>query len=1077
MKKIFIFFALVLPFTVIAQINENFEDGNINGWTESSVGHWAASTDNPINGSYSLHHTFNQTVTGNYHDQISFPFSSFDINSETTTWRFQARYEYNPSGDNTWSFFLFADTDASEMFPASTVVNGYVLGVNYTNTDDLIKIWSVTGGSASILINTDYNWQGNITSSGTAGFEVKRTVSGDWSIYIDDNGGFDNLIQIGTTENDITHTTTNYLGFCHEYTVSADQKLWFDDLYLGSEIADEEAPQILSISAVSNNTIIVNFNENLLQSTAENVSNYSVDAGIGNPISASLNGTDNKQVELVFANNFSDETVYTLTVTGVEDLTGNTTVNEAGTFSYTHIAATSVYPISSTELDITFNKTVDILTAETLLNYSVNNGIEYPQTATIDGVDDKLMHLSFTNEFQPEQLYTLMVNNVEDTHGNVINPTSLDFSYYEVQPFDIVINEIMCDVNPAPEALPALEYLELYNHSAYDINLSGWTIEIEGYTVKNFPDSIIPAGQYAIICRLEFESNFAPFGMPIGITSFDLTTSGKRIILRNNNNTVIEDITYSDEWYDDDTKDGGGYSIERIDPLNFCGEDNNWTATNDVWGGTPGRINSVLGENPDNIAPELMNAQVLSSNYLLLEFDDNISYASGADILNFSVNNGIENPNLAFVDGTDRTLIHLFFSTEFTSDQENTLIVEGIKDNCGNTIQTTGYDFVYYLIYPVEVWAQDETKLKIKFSETVEISSGTNVSNYFADKGIGNPKFVTRDNLDTTVVYMLFTETFPDTKEVTLNVSGIKDINGNVIQETDLRFSYYTPQANDIAINEVLFYPNSGGNDFVEIYNRSGQRIDLVNVQLASYDKVITDSLVSLSPLSESNQYFEPETYLAFTESKDGVLQFYMSDEEENIIELASIPTFSSDCGAVVLLYKDTIVIDEFKYHEDMHFKLLDNEKGVSLERVNFNKPTQDVSNWHSASESVSFATPAYKNSQYSEGLEPGDAPVTVEPYIFSPGNDGFDDYAYINYKFQNPGNVATIIIFDAKGRQVRQLTNNLLLSTEGTIDWDGLYENNRIAPSGTYLIYFKVFDLNGNVNVYKIPVVSARRL
>ncbi len=96
---------------------------------------------------------------------------------------------------------------------------------------------------------------------------------------------------------------------------------------------------------------------------------------------------------------------------------------------------------------------------------------------------------------------------------------------------------------------------------------------------------------------------------------------------------------------------------------------------------------------------------------------------------------------------------------------------------------------------------------------------------------------------------------------------------------------------------------------------------------------------------------------------------------------------------------------------------------------------------------------------------------------MFSPGQDGFDDYAYINYKFQNPGNVATIIIFDAKGRQVRQLANNLLLSTEGTIDWDGLYENNRMAPSGTYLIYFKVFDLSGNVNVYKIPVVSARRL
>jgi gliding motility-associated-like protein len=177
-----------------------------------------------------------------------------------------------------------------------------------------------------------------------------------------------------------------------------------------------------------------------------------------------------------------------------------------------------------------------------------------------------------------------------------------------------------------------------------------------------------------------------------------------------------------------------------------------------------------------------------------------------------------------------------------------------------------------------------------------------------------------------------------------------------------------------------------------------------------------------------------------------------------------------------LIKYKDTTIIDEFTYSENMHFQLLDNETGVSLERINFDKPTQDVNNWHSASEYVGFATPAYKNSQYSEGVNSGEKPVVVEPYMFSPNNDGIEDFANINYKFEKPGYVATIIVFDAKGRLVKQLANNLLLSTEGTIIWDGLYDNNNLAPAGTYLIYFKIFDLDGNISEYKIPVVSARR-
>ena len=201
-----------------------------------------------------------------------------------------------------------------------------------------------------------------------------------------------------------------------------------------------------------------------------------------------------------------------------------------------------------------------------------------------------------------------------------------------------------------------------------------------------------------------------------------------------------------------------------------------------------------------------------------------------------------------------------------------------------------------------------------------------------------------------------------------------------------------------------------------------------------------------------------------------------MSQNEENLIEINSMPSYNDDEGTVLILFKNDSILDEFKYNEDMHFKLLDGE-GVSLERVNYHKGTQDPSNWHSASELVGFATPAYKNSQFVEEGDLSNDPVYIEPYVFSPDNDGYDDYANIHYTFKSTGFVATVYIFDAKGRIVKELANNLLLSTEGTLVWDGLYADTRIAPAGTYLVYFKVFQLDGTVKLYKKTVVLAKRI
>src|SRR5690606_15491212 len=106
-----------------------------------------------------------------------------------------------------------------------------------------------------------------------------------------------------------------------------------------------------------------------------------------------------------------------------------------------------------------------------------------------------------------------------------------------------------------------------------------------------------------------------------------------------------------------------------------------------------------------------------------------------------------------------------------------------------------------------------------------------------------------------------------------------------------------------------------------------------------------------------------------------------------------------------------------------------------------------------------------------------GNGKISIDPEVFSPDNDGYQDVVNISYTLDGPGKVGTVAIYDAHGRLVRWLLQNELLSTEGTISWDGITESGEKALMGVYVVYFEVFDLGGTVSKYKLPVVVGGRL
>ncbi|MCK5921793.1 MAG: lamin tail domain-containing protein, partial [Methylococcales bacterium] len=96
-----------------------------------------------------------------------------------------------------------------------------------------------------------------------------------------------------------------------------------------SEAPDTDAPQIASIILQSPTELLVCFNEAMDVPNLENVSHFSVGNGLGNPATATALSPDNQCVILTWATAFPQGKEYTLTVSGVEDCSGNTLVSSA----------------------------------------------------------------------------------------------------------------------------------------------------------------------------------------------------------------------------------------------------------------------------------------------------------------------------------------------------------------------------------------------------------------------------------------------------------------------------------------------------------------------------------------------------------------------------------------------------------------------------------------------------------------------------------------------------------------------------------------------------------------------------
>ncbi len=397
----------------------------------------------------------------------------------------------------------------------------------------------------------------------------------------------------------------------------------------------------------------------------------------------------------------------------------------------------------------------------------------------------------------------------------------------------------------------------------------------------------------------------------------------------------------------------------------------------------------------------------------------------------------------------------------------------GIKNSVASEHPDTAPPYLEraYLISPYQVG--------LRFSEPMDSVALVDTALYTFTPSLGPLGYVALDWPDMSGARLILRQPLQRGLVYRIGLkSGFQDCVGQAL--TDSHPVYVaipdTAKPGDVVINELLYNPKEEGVDFVEIFNASDKVLDLQTLYLGSAD-VGSDSLDDLRKVCEGGYLFFPGDYMVLTSDVSRVCGIYRcQDGGEAMLKMAYLPTLSIEEDRCAILDDDKHVLDLVHYRDSWQFPLLNETKGFSLERLHANRSSADSTNWHSAAESVGYATPGYRNSQYGAGEGDG-SEVSVDPPLFSPDEDGRDDFAQIHYRFSDPGNVARVTIYDLEGRPVRVLVNNELLGVEGVWTWDGISDDRSKADIGLYLVYVETYRVNGQVKRYKRKVVLAGRL
>jgi hypothetical protein len=283
--------------------------------------------------------------------------------------------------------------------------------------------------------------------------------------------------------------------------------------------------------------------------------------------------------------------------------------------------------------------------------------------------------------------------------------------------------------------------------------------------------------------------------------------------------------------------------------------------------------------------------------------------------------------------------------------------------------------------------------------------------------------------------------------------------------------------ARSLVVNEIMYDPLTGQNEWVEFYNRSTEPVDVRNWTLC--DRPTMSGSTNTTILTQTC-LVPPSGMLVVAADSTIVKLFpYLADPIANarvlILNKPGGFGLSADGDDVVLRDVTGFTIDSISYSAEWHRPEVADTKGRSLEKINPDLDGNTKGNWTTCVMEAG-GTPGRPNSIVTN-QQTMTSTIAFSPNPFSPDGDGFEDFCIIQYKMPFTSGFLHIRIFDRKGRLVRVLSNAMFSGGGGEIVWDGRDDDKQRVRIGPYIVLIQATDTEGGepVSAKGVVVVATK--
>jgi hypothetical protein len=271
--------------------------------------------------------------------------------------------------------------------------------------------------------------------------------------------------------------------------------------------------------------------------------------------------------------------------------------------------------------------------------------------------------------------------------------------------------------------------------------------------------------------------------------------------------------------------------------------------------------------------------------------------------------------------------------------------------------------------------------------------------------------------------------------------------------------------ARSVVINEIMFDPGPERPEWIELYNRSGQAVDLAGWMIAN------DDTARFRVIGDARLEIPSGGYLVLAEDEAELMRAFPGTASSVARPRGGWPALRNAGSHLTLRDLTGQPVETVAYAPGWS-----TEAGRSAERLHPDGAVHDTTTW-GPSAAPEGGTPGAVNTLFALHV-PDRMTLDIRPNPFSPDGDGQEDATAITMRLPAPYATVRAVIFDVAGRTVRTLLDAAPSGSLRILSWDGTDEQGRRLDIGPYILYCEaIVSATGRRVVSKRLIVVAKRL